>query len=251
MVHCRFLIHAMCLFLSFCLLVWLRAAHGFVVGEQTRKSTLSSKVGWNFLFFCRRFSPNLTFLTPLVRFDQTANPDGREYLENGGEKTLWKKNRNKGTCASDGFGVDPNRNFPFKWGQCVTTSDNRCSSSDDCSSVVYRGPSPSSERETKAILAYAASIFPFKQRKGNVKVSEEKMNTPFATDSEGVFIDVHSHGRDVGWPWGFANQRTPNDAGLGALGRKFASFSGYSLWAPKMPNRGCESERCLRRACRM
>ena len=155
---------------------------------------------------------------------------------------MWKKNRNKGTCASEGFGVDPNRNFPFKWGQCITTSDNRCSSSDDCSSVVYRGPSPSSERETKAILAYAASIFPFRQRKGNVQVSEEKLNTPFAPDSEGVFIDVHSHGSLVGWPWGFANQRTPNDAGLGALGRKFASFSGYSLWAPKMPNRKCESE---------
>jgi hypothetical protein len=174
-----------------------------------------------------------------------ANPDGRQYLEGGGERTLWKKNRNRGNCADEGYGVDPNRNFPFKWGECVTTSENRCSSSDDCSSVVYRGPSPTSEQETKAILSYAKSVFPSEQRKGStVAVSEERMNVPFAEDSEGVFIDVHSHGRDVGWPWGFANQRTPNDTGLGALGRKFASFSGYSLWAPKMPNRVCEYDIC-------
>ncbi len=43
------------------------------------------------------------------------------------------------------------------------------------------------------------------------------MTVPFASDSEGVFVDVHSHGGYVGWPWGFANRRTPNDAGLGAL----------------------------------
>ncbi len=175
-----------------------------------------------------------------------ANPDGRQYLEMGGERTMWKKNRNKGDCANEAYGVDPNRNFPFKWGECVTTSDNRCSSSGDCSSVVYRGPSPMSEQETKAILSYAKTVFPSGQRKGStVKIAEGRLTVPFAEDSEGVFIDVHSHGRDVGWPWGFVNQRTPNDAGLGALGRKFASFSGYSLWAPKMPNRVCKYPRHL------
>jgi hypothetical protein len=50
----------------------------------------------------------------------------------------------------------------------------------------------------------------------------------------------------MGWPWGFANPRTPNNAGLGALGQKFASFSGYSLWVPKMPNQLCESEHLFR-----
>jgi hypothetical protein len=60
-------------------------------------------------------------------------------------------------------------------------------------------------------------------------------NTPMTTDSEGMFIDVHSHRRDVGWPWGFANWRTPNDAGLGALGRTFALFSGYSYGRRRCP----------------
>jgi hypothetical protein len=96
--------------------------------------------------------------------------------------------------------------------------------------------------ESKAILSYAASIFPIRQRKGNVEALEEKMTAPFASDSKGVFVDVHAHGGYMGWPWGFANRCTPNNAGLGALGQKFASFSRYGLWAPKMPNRLCESK---------
>lgn len=110
--------------------------------------------------------------------------------------------------------------------------------------MVYRGPSPQSEQETKAILAYAKAKFPASQRKGNLGNLQQavaQLNTPFGKDSEGVFLDVHSHGRYVGWPWGFKNEKTPDDYGLGALGRKFASFSGYRLWAPKMPNRVCES----------
>jgi hypothetical protein len=68
------------------------------------------------------------------------------------------------------------------------------------------------------------------------------MTAPFALDIEGVFVDVHSHGGYVGWPWGFANWCTPINASLGALGWKFTSFSGYGLWAPKMPNRQCKSK---------
>lgn len=173
-----------------------------------------------------------------------ANPDGRVYLEKGGEHTLWKKNRNNvEKCDNWQYGVDPNRNFPFKWGECDSLdggSRQICSTSSQCKSVVYRGPTPKSEVETKAILEYAASIFPLEQRKGNLQVSEANYNTPFGKNSEGVFIDVHSHGQYVGWPWGFINQRTPNDEGLGALGRKLASFNGYGLWAPKMPKRQCE-----------
>jgi hypothetical protein len=100
--------------------------------------------------------------------------------------------------------------------------------------------------ESKAILSYAASIFPIRQRKGNVKASEERMTAPFVSDSKGVFVDLHSHGGYVGWPWGFVNWRTPNNADLGALRHKFASFSRYGLWVPKMPNRLCESEHLCR-----
>ncbi len=81
---------------------------------------------------------------------------------------------------------------------------------------------------------------------GLVKTRPDFEAAPFASDSEGVFVDVHSFGGYVGWPWGFANRRTSNDAGLGTLGRKFSSFNGYGLWAPKMPNRLCESEHVSR-----
>lgn len=165
------------------------------------------------------------------------------YLEKGGEHKLWKKNRNNvDNCNNWQYGVDPNRNFPFKWGECDDSdgSMQTCSTSSQCKSVVYRGHGPKSEVETKAILEYAASIFPTGQRKGSVQFSEANYNTPFSKYSQGVFIDVHSHGQYVGWPWGFTNQRTPNDEGLGTLGRKLASFNGYRLWAPTMPNRQCE-----------
>ncbi len=81
----------------------------------------------------------------------------------------------------------------------------------------------------KAILSYAALIFLIRQKKGNVEASEERMTAPFASDIEGMFMDMHSHGGYMGWLRGFVNWRTPNNTGLGALGRKFASFSGYGL----------------------
>jgi hypothetical protein len=42
------------------------------------------------------------------------------------------------------------------------------------------------------------SIFLIRQRKGNVEASDERMTAPFALDSEGVFVDVHSRGGYVG-----------------------------------------------------
>ncbi len=60
-------------------------------------------------------------------------------------------------------------------------------------------------------------------------------NTPFTTVSKGMFIDMHLHGRDVGWPWGLVNWHTPNNACLGALGRTFALFSGYSYGRQRCP----------------
>ncbi|KAL7544507.1 hypothetical protein ACHAWF_008938 [Thalassiosira exigua] len=164
-----------------------------------------------------------------------TNPDGRVYLEKGGSVRNWKKNRNNAAnCQSFRYGVDLNRNFPFMWGQCGV---GKCSSSPDCDSIVYRGPRPQSEQETRAIVQYAKSIFPSSQRKGDLQTSMSNVKTPFPLTAEGVFIDVHSHGKLVGWPYGFTNERSPNDEGLGALGRKMASYSGYKLWAPEMPNR--------------
>ena len=80
-------------------------------------------------------------------FVLVANPDGYDFTFTPGNR-LWRKNLrdNNGDgviTASDG--VDPNRNFPTKWGY-----DNE-GSSPSPASATYRGPAPSSEPETRAM----------------------------------------------------------------------------------------------------
>ena len=43
----------------------------------------------------------------------------------------------------------------------------------------------------------------------------------------GVFLDIHSYGNLVLWPWGFTSQAAPNAGALQTLGRKFAFFNTY------------------------
>jgi carboxypeptidase T len=52
----------------------------------------------------------------------------------------------------------------------------------------------------------------------------------------GVFVDIHSYGGDVYFPWGYADERSPDDDALQALGRKVAYFPGYNLWGPGSPD---------------
>jgi len=79
-------------------------------------------------------------------FLPVANPDGYDYTFVGDR--LWRKNlrdnNNDGQIAP-GDGVDLNRNLATKWGY-----DNE-GSSPDPSSDTYRGPSPGSEPESKAL----------------------------------------------------------------------------------------------------
>jgi hypothetical protein len=80
-------------------------------------------------------------------FVPTANPDGYDYTFTEGNR-LWRKNLrdNDGDGQITGSdGVDPNRNFPTKWGY-----DNE-GSSGTSSSETYRGTAPASEPETKAL----------------------------------------------------------------------------------------------------
>jgi len=80
-------------------------------------------------------------------FVPVANPDGYDFTFTGGNR-LWRKTLrdNDGDGAITGNdGVDPNRNYPTKWGY-----DNEGSSAQP-SSEVYRGPSARSEPETRAL----------------------------------------------------------------------------------------------------
>lgn len=136
-----------------------------------------------------------------------ANPDGRKEAEAG---LSWRKNTNENYCGatSTNRGADLNRNFSYEWGG-VGASTNPCD-------ATYRGPAPDSEPETRAIRDYMLSLFP-DQRDGGAAPD----------DTTGIFLDLHTYGQYVLWPWGYSDNTTPNDAQLQTLGRKFAYFNGY------------------------
>ena len=87
-------------------------------------------------------------------FVPVANPDGYDFTFQPGQR-LWRKNlrdNNGDGQIAPGDGVDPNRNFPTKWGY-----DNE-GSSPSPTSETYRGPGPGSEPETQAIENLAGRV---------------------------------------------------------------------------------------------
>lgn len=138
-----------------------------------------------------------------------ANPDGRKRAEEG---VLWRKNHNTNYCSAYVPGVDLNRNFDFQWSVAGTSAD-------QCSEV-YPGPSAASEPETKAIQTYMARLFP------DVRGPHDFDAAP--ADASGLYLDIHSHGRLILWPWGHVSEPPPNGAALQTLGRKLSFFNGYT-----------------------
>lgn len=87
-------------------------------------------------------------LTQLVDDNQiwilpNLNPDGLEYTWNNNH--LWRKNRRDNGDGT--VGVDMNRNYPFFWSQCGSSSNT--------SSNTYHGTGPASEPEIQALLMFA------------------------------------------------------------------------------------------------
>jgi carboxypeptidase T len=140
-----------------------------------------------------------------------ANPDGRKQAETG---LSWRKNTNSNYCTlvPNNRGADLNRNFGFQWGCCGGSSAYPCD-------AIYRGPSPASEPETSAIQDYVRSQFPDQRDNG--------LDQPALPDATGIFLDLHSYGELVLWPWGFTSDPAPNATALQTLGRKFAYLNGY------------------------
>jgi hypothetical protein len=124
-----------------------------------------------------------------------ANPDGRYYAETS--QPFRRKNLNPSAagsewCNPDEYGVDINRNFPFRWGLSSGSSTRACTQT-------YRGASAGSEPETQAVTNYALSIFPQDQRRevddfylANVEAYDERT-------ASGVFVDIHSFGNYYIW----------------------------------------------------
>lgn len=137
-----------------------------------------------------------------------ANPDGRKQAEAG---ALWRKNTNQNYCGatSSSRGADLNRNFSFQWGAHGGSSTSQCSDT-------YRGPAAASEPEVQAIQNYGLSIFP--------DWRDDPLSSGAPLNATGAYVDIHSYGQLVLWPWGF-NANTANDAQFQTFGRKLAYFN--------------------------
>jgi murein tripeptide amidase MpaA len=161
--------------------------------------------------------PDVTWLLDYneVHLLLQANPDGRKKAE---ASLLWRKNTDNNYCAStDLRGADLNRNYPFYWNSCAPSD--ACSSSSSCSET-YRGPSAASEPETQAVVNYVRSQYP------DLRADDLGVAAPVTTS--GIFLDLHSYGELVLWPWGFTSSPAPNGTALQTLGRKFAYFNNYT-----------------------
>ena len=85
-------------------------------------------------------------------FYACVNPDGRQHSQTN--EALWRKNRRPDPRGGSCVGVDLNRNFDFLWDHLAKFAANSgvSASADPCHPSVYRGPSPTSEPETKNVV---------------------------------------------------------------------------------------------------
>ena len=152
-----------------------------------------------------------------IRIVPILNSDGRKFAEQG---YSWRKNTNPNPppgydpAPFPTYGVDLNRNFDSYWGQVP----NDGGSSPDPTDLTYRGSAPFSEPETQAVRDYVTSIFP-DQRGPN-------LFDRAPDDTTGVFLDIHSYGNLLLYPWGSTALPAANKKALETLGRKFGYFTG-------------------------
>ena len=112
-----------------------------------------------------------------------VNPDGNNKVWTS--DSMWRKN------ARDGYGVDINRNYPYKWDACGGSSGSHYAQD-------YRGPSAGSEPETKAMMALVGRIKPV------------------------LSISYHSYSELVIYPFGCDGEHTPNRQVIEAIGKDLA-----------------------------
>lgn len=97
----------------------------------------------------------------------------------------------------DHFGVDPNRNYAYKWG------DDEAGSSSVMIDATYRGSDPFSEQESKNVA--------------------HVLKTNHAT----AMVTHHTSGDLLLWAWGDTRDDAPDNDLLEGLGRAMAVYNGY------------------------
>ncbi|KFB39441.1 AGAP008070-PA-like protein [Anopheles sinensis] len=114
-----------------------------------------------------------------------ANPDGYEYSR--AQSRVWRKNRSN--QAGGQKGVDINRNFSYKWDK--VSNDATTDPSEDS----YRGPKPFSEIESKFIKRVLVVL----------------------KDYLVLYVDLHSPGNNIVFPWSFSTRKPRDEAKLQAI----------------------------------
>lgn len=139
------------------------------------------------------------------------NPDGRKIAETGQMK---RKNTNNltGGCTGTTTGIDLNRNYSFWWGTVNMPSDPPCGET-------WPGLEPASEPEVRSVDALIASLFPDQRLPDR--------SSPAPIDATGVFLDMHSYGNLVLYPWGEDDTPPPNMQFASIAGR-MAAYNGYN-----------------------
>lgn len=155
----------------------------------------------------------------------SSNPDGHWYVEQGtrppynSDPWLWRKNGRRNACTTypsagqgNSYGVDLNRNFADFWGG-VGSSNSPCNQT-------YRGTSVASEPEVAALQNLVRTLIPDQRGTG--------INDPAPDNTTGIFIDLHTYGGYVLWPWGHTSAAPPNSTGLRNIGNRLAATNGYT-----------------------
>ncbi|MDQ3577976.1 MAG: M14 family metallopeptidase [Actinomycetota bacterium] len=137
-----------------------------------------------------------------------VNPDGGEFDISTGSYKSWRKNRQP-NAGSTAIGTDLNRNWDYKWGCCNGSSTSP-------SSDTYRGASPSSAPEVRAVTDFVRG-----RKLGGVQQIT-------------AAIDFHAYGELVLWPFGWTyDQVVPGMTReeydtFATLGRAMAQTNNYT-----------------------
>jgi hypothetical protein len=139
------------------------------------------------------------------------NPDGRKIAENG---LLKRKNMNNltGGCSTVDSGIDLNRNYAFSWGVVNMPTEPPCGGT-------FPGLTASSEPEIFSEQALITSLFPDQRL--------APRTSPAPLDATGIFLDMHSTGNLVLYPWGEDSLPAPNPQ-LVTIAGKMAGYNGYN-----------------------
>ena len=137
-----------------------------------------------------------------------VNPDGHHIVEAGGggnSPYYYRKNGDNiggGGCSwppdpCNHFGIDNNRNFPFKWGCCGGSSGFVCDQT-------YRGTSAGSEPEDMAIVNKIRTLVPDQRGPGDTD--------PAPITATGVYQNIHTVVPVNLFTWGWTSTQMPNYA---------------------------------------